>query len=201
MSVDHRALRAVCRGFRDLPADHAPVSRIEIERAYTLGTAAAEELAAVGYLRKSKQGSRVVYTRGAEERAARTDLPDGWAWHLAVYWPGGERFERHEIMVDGWSSSGSPLVLTHLKLDGVDVVAIEIAPLDPKGHTYGNTSREEFRQRYEEGVAWMRKQAADRSIQIRDLETGGIVFFAALTDRDAALRVSKLANDRSYRRK
>src|SRR5688572_13195989 len=50
-----------------------------------------EALAAVGFLRKGKIGSRVVYTRPEECKIARPGLPEGWFWGIAITHPRGVR--------------------------------------------------------------------------------------------------------------
>lgn len=244
MPVDHRVMRALCQGWRDsdlgfgdaivrdrLPAIARPWVDTGWERPWPVDSLwpAAEELSRTGYLRKLKVGSKVAYARGAEERVARPDLPDGWFYCVHLSFPAGVRTETVLIDVAHWHPHGSAMTIEPRKMGGVDVAAIVIPPWNPRLPSYGSRAT---KQGYDTNRAWVLAEARRQGLQTLDGDAGlslpstrpymertpserfavgfydpdllatgktEAVIWAPLSDRPAALKVAKLAWDLAFR--
>lgn len=221
MSSDSDARRALTRGFREYRGE--PLTRADLAAMSgapeTWVTGIAEDLAKTGYIRKGKKGSRAVYSRGDEERAARPDLPDGWTYVVHIWHPAGVRREDVHIETHHWLYQGHAQYFEPRVVEGVHALAIVLAPWNPKLTALG--VRGETKPDYDARRSWLVTQATSRGIALLEeapmpppgrydpypapwrppakAPTGRteLVIWAPLADVPAAMKVADLGKDYS----
>lgn len=170
-------------------------------------TEALEYLAGVHYLRKSKRGSRAIYSRGPEEMTRRPDLPDGWLWEHVRNINGG--FWVH-ILTGRYAAEGGPLGLFPLphadepKLVGLFLGHRRRVETDANRWGRFQHGQRALKEWDVETEQWIRKAAKLPRLglgsfeAIPDPEGDPIYLFADIRDQEALLALRDLASDRNF---